>query len=64
MKAGTVVWVAAFDDVPQHLFRVDEVYEDCVGGVALTGPLAGAYGEPAMELILGPAQAEDVPLGT
>jgi hypothetical protein len=64
VKAGTVVWVAAFDDVPEHLFRVDEVYEDCVGGVALTGPLAGAYGEPELELILGPAKAEDVPLGT
>ena len=64
IQPGSVVWVAAFDDVPQHLFRVDEVYEDCVGGVALTGPLAGSYGEPELAQILGPARAEDVPLGT
>lgn len=64
MKPGSIVWIAAFDEVPQHLFRVDAVYEDCVGGVALTGPLAGCYGEPTLESILGPAQAEKVPLGT
>ncbi len=52
---GSIVWIAAFDEVPRHLFRVDVVWEDCVGGVALTGPLAGCYGEPALESILGPA---------
>lgn len=52
---GSIVWIAAFDEVPQHLFRVDVVHEDCVGGVALTGPLASCYGEPALESILGPA---------
>lgn len=61
---GTIVWIAAFDDVPQHLFRVCEVFEDCVGGVALTGPLAGSYGEPGIDLILRPARPEEVPLGT
>lgn len=59
MKPGSIVWIAAFDEVPQHLFRVDAVYEDCVGGVALTGPLAGCYGEPALDQILGPAGAEE-----
>ena len=32
MKSGDVVLIAAFDDVPEHLFRVDEVFEDCVTG--------------------------------
>jgi hypothetical protein len=30
---------------------VDEVYEDLVTGTVLTGPLAGEYGEPEIELI-------------
>jgi hypothetical protein len=46
MSAGSIVVVAAFDEVPEHLFLVQEVFEDFVTGVALTGPLAGAYGEP------------------
>jgi hypothetical protein len=47
-----IVVIAAFDDVPEHLFRVVEVHEDCVTGTALTGPLAGEYGEPEFEQIL------------
>ncbi len=46
MRVGSIVVVAAFDEVPEHLFLVQEVFEDFVTGVALTGPLAGAYGEP------------------
>lgn len=46
MTPGSIVLVAAFDEVPEHLFLIDEVFEDFVAGVALTGPLAGAYGEP------------------
>ena len=49
---GCVVLIAAFDEVPEHSFRVEEVFEDCVTGTALTGPLAGEYGEPDRELIL------------
>ena len=49
---GCIVMIAAFDDVPEHTFRVEEVFEDCVTGTALTGPLAGEYGEPDIELIL------------
>lgn len=41
MEPGDVVLIRAFDDVPEHWFRVDEVYEDCITGVALTGPLQG-----------------------
>ena len=46
IRPGDVVTILAFDDVPEHLFRVDEVHDDCVTGVALTGPLTGEYGEP------------------
>ena len=52
LTPGCIVLIAAFDDVPEHTFRVEEVFEDCVTGTALTGPLAGEYGEPDRELIL------------
>lgn len=52
MKPGDVVTIKAFDDVPEHEFLVEEVHEDCVTGVALTGPLAGEYGEPDREMIV------------
>jgi hypothetical protein len=52
LTPGCVVLIAAFDDVPEHSFRVEEVFEDCVTGTALTGPLSGEYGEPDIELIL------------
>lgn len=52
VSTGDVVVIGAFDDVPEHEFLVQEVYEDCVTGVALTGPLAGEYGEPEIEMIL------------
>ena len=52
LTPGCVVLIAAFDDVPEHTFRVEEVFEDCVTGIALTGPFAGEYGEPEIELIL------------
>ena len=51
MRSGDVVTIKAFDDVPEHEFLVQEVFEDCVTGVALTGPLAGQYGEPGIELV-------------
>jgi hypothetical protein len=47
-----VVVVAAFDEVPEHEFLVQAVYEDHVTGVALTGPLAGQYGEPELGVIV------------
>lgn len=49
---GSIVMIAAFDDVPQHQFLVQEVFEDCVTGTALTGPLAGTYGEPDLDQII------------
>ena len=58
LTPGCVVLIAAFDDVPEHTFRVEEVFEDCVTGTALTGPFAGEYGEPDLELILGVLSTE------
>jgi hypothetical protein len=52
LTPGSVVLIAAFDDVPEHSFCVEEVFEDYVTGIALTGPLAGEYGEPDLTLIL------------
>ncbi|WP_420857945.1 hypothetical protein [Marivivens marinus] len=49
---GDLVIIRALDDIPEHLFRVAVAYEDCVGGYAISGPLAGEYGEPEYELIL------------
>ena len=44
IKPGDVVVIGGFDDIPDHQFQVDEVYQDLVTGIALTGPLAGEYG--------------------
>ena len=52
LTPGCTVVIAAFDDVPEHRFQVEEILDDCVTGVALTGPLAGDYGEPELALIL------------
>ena len=49
---GCIVVIAAFDDVPEHQFEVQDVHEDCITGMALTGPLAGSYGEPPLEMVL------------
>lgn len=49
--SGSVVVLKALDEVPPHLFRVDSIVDDTLCGVALTGPLAGEYGEPDKELV-------------
>lgn len=49
---GCVVLMKGFDDIPAHQFLVDEVFDDFITGTALTGPLAGEYGEPEMLLVL------------
>jgi len=38
--------------IPEHQFQVDEVFDDLVTGIALTGPLAGEYGEPGLGMIV------------
>ena len=51
LREGSIVVLRALDDIPEHLFRVAEVYDDCVGGYSLSGPLNGEYGEPDFALI-------------
>ena len=49
---GIHVLIRAFDDVPEHVFEVHTIEDGFVTGMALTGPFAGEYGEPDIELIL------------
>ena len=51
IRPGDIVVIEGFDDIPEHHFKVAEVYEDLVTGTAITGPLAGEYGEPERERI-------------
>ena len=52
IRPGDVVVIGGFDDIPDHQFQVEEVFEDLVTGTVLTGPLAGEYGEPDIEMIV------------
>ena len=52
IKPGDVVVIGGFDDIPEHQFQVEEVYKDLVTGTVLTGPFAGEYGEPDIEMIV------------
>jgi len=52
LQPGCIVLIAGFDDIPSHQFLVQEVFEDCITGTALTGPFAGEYGEPDIALVL------------
>ena len=56
---GDIVVIRAGEDWPEHLFRVDDVWDDCVGGVSLTGPLKDEYGEPGFDLIVRVVGKED-----
>ena len=49
---GCIVVIEGCDDIPEHEFRIDEIYEEFVTGMALSGPFAGEYGEPDMEMIV------------
>ena len=64
MKPGDVVVIAAFDEVPEHWFAIEEVLDDCVTGTAITGPLAGEYGEPEVSMILRVLTPDEVEQGT
>ena len=64
MKPGDVVVIAAFDEVPEHWFEIEEVLDDCVTGIAITGPLAGEYGEPELSMILRVLTPDEVQQGT
>ena len=52
LQPGCIVLIAGFDDIPEHQFQVEEVFEDLVTGTVLTGPFAGEYGEPDIEMIV------------
>ena len=52
LSPGCIVLIAGFDDIPEHEFRIEEIYEEFVAGMALSGPLAGEYGEPDIEMIV------------
>ena len=52
LTPGMRVLIRAFDDVPKHVFEVHTIEDGYVTGMALTGPLAGEYGEPDIELVL------------
>ena len=52
ITSGCVVLIKGFDDIPAHQFLVDEVFDDFITGKALTGPLAGEYGEPEITFVL------------
>ena len=41
LREGDVIVIRAGEDWPEHLFRVDEVYDDLVTGLSITGPLEG-----------------------
>ena len=51
IRPGCIVLIEGFDDIPEHEFRIEEIYEEFVTGMALSGPLAGEYGEPDKEMI-------------
>ena len=52
LTPGMRVLIRGFDDVPEHVFEVHTIEDGLVTGMALTGPLAGEYGEPDIELVL------------
>ena len=52
IRPGSIVLIAGFDDIPEHEFRIEEIYEEFVTGMALSGPFAGEYGEPDIEMIV------------
>lgn len=52
LTPGCIVLISGFDDILEHQFRVEEIFEDLITGTALTGPLAGEYGEPDIERVL------------
>lgn len=51
LTPGMIVSIMAFDDVPEHRFRISTIEDDHVTGFAISGPLEGTYGEPARSLI-------------
>ena len=63
LAPGMRAVICAFDDIPEHIFEIFEVYGDCVGGYSRTGLLAGEYGEPDLSMILRVAEPNETPDG-
>ena len=42
LQEGGIVVIAAFEGWPEHLFEVDQVFDDSVSGYSITGPLVGS----------------------
>lgn len=51
IKPGAVVLLKALDEIEEHVFKVFIMDDRTLTGVALTGPLAGSYGEPDIDLV-------------
>ena len=51
LSPGCIVLIEGFDDIPEHEFRIEEIYEEFVTGMAFSGPFAGESGEPDKEMI-------------
>ena len=52
LTPGMHVLIRGFDEVPEHVFELHTIEDGFVTGTALTGPFAGEYGEPDIELVL------------
>ena len=52
IRPGCIVLIEGFDDIPEHEFRIEEIYEEFVTGMALSDPFAGEYGEPDIKFVL------------
>ena len=52
LTSGKRVLIRGFDDVPEHVFVIHTIEDGYVTGMAVTGPFAGEYGEPDIELVL------------
>ena len=52
LTPGMQVLIRGFDDVPEHVFVIHTIEDGYVTGMALTGPFAGEYVEPDIELVL------------
>ena len=52
LTPGRHVLIRGFDEVPEHVFVIHTIEDGYVTSTALTGPLAGEYGEPDIELVL------------
>ena len=52
LTPGMHVLIRAFDDVPEHVLELHTIEDGYITGMAVTGPFAGEYGEPDIELVL------------